>query len=97
MAYALTWIIWSLGVYAGSQPRYESYAGLFSLIGLVGPIGTALASRCAALKKDFKDRLFNLRRVRPVFALIAVVVPFIVIGLSITLKGSGSRNSNRSQ
>jgi hypothetical protein len=89
MAYALTWIIWSLGVYAGSQPRYESYAGLFSLIGLVGPIGTALflalASRCAALEKDFKDRLFNLRRVRPVFALIGVVVPFIVIGLSITL------------
>jgi hypothetical protein len=55
----------------------------------MGPIGTTLflilTSRCAALKKDFKDRLFNLRRVRPVYALIAVGVPFIVIGLSITL------------
>ena len=63
MAYAVTWIIWFLGVYVGSQPGYESYAGLFSLIGLVGPIGTTLflvlTSRCAALKRDFKDRIFK--------------------------------------
>src|SRR5262249_35697519 len=89
VAYTITWISWFLEVYVGSQPGYESYAGLFSLFGLVGPIGTALflvlTSRCVALKKDFKDRLFNLRRVRPVYALIAVLVPFAVIGLSIVL------------
>ena len=89
MVYAITWIIWFLGVYVGSQPGYESYAGLFGLIGLVGPIGTTLflvlTSQCGALKRDFKDRIFNLRRVRPVYALIAVLVPFNVIGLSIVL------------
>jgi uncharacterized protein len=89
MAYVVTWIIWFLGVYVGSQPGYESYAGLFSFIGLVGPIGTALflvlTSRCAALRKDFKDRIFNLRRVRPVYALVAVLVPFTVICFSIVL------------
>jgi membrane protease YdiL (CAAX protease family) len=89
MAYAITWFIWFLGVYVGSRSGYESYSGLFSLGGLMGPIGTTLllvvTSRSAALKEDFKDRLFNLRRVRPVYALIAVVVPFTVIGLSIGL------------
>jgi membrane protease YdiL (CAAX protease family) len=89
MAYAVTWIIWFLGVYVGSQPGYESYAGLFSLIGLVGPIGTTLflvlTSRCAALKRDFKDRIFNLRRVQPIYALIAVLGPFTVICFSIVL------------
>jgi uncharacterized protein len=89
MAYAVTWIIWFLGVYVGSQPGYESYAGLFGLIGLVGPIGTTLflvlTSRCVALRRDFKNRIFNLHRVRPVYALVAVLVPFTVICFSIVL------------
>jgi uncharacterized protein len=89
MAYVVTWIIWFLGVYVGSQPGYESYAGLFGLIGLVGPIGRTLflvlTSRCVALKRDFKNRIFNLHRVRPVYALVAVLVPFTVICFSIVL------------
>jgi membrane protease YdiL (CAAX protease family) len=55
----------------------------------LGPIGAALflvlTAGSRALKSDFKDRLFNLRRVRPIFALAAIVMPFAVILLSILL------------
>lgn len=89
MAYAVTWITWFLGVYIGSRPGFEPYAGLFSFIGLLGPIGTSLflvlTSSSAALKSDFKDRLFNLRRIRPFYALLAVLMPFTVICVSIVL------------
>jgi hypothetical protein len=58
MVYAITWIIWFLGVYVGSQPGYESYAGLFGLIGLVGPIGTTLflvlTSQCGGAEERFQ-------------------------------------------
>jgi membrane protease YdiL (CAAX protease family) len=85
LAYAVTWSLWFYGVYLGSQEG----GSLFSLIGLLGPIGAALflvlTSGSNALKSDFKDRLFNLARIRPVFAIGAVVMPFAVIGLSILL------------
>jgi membrane protease YdiL (CAAX protease family) len=44
-----------------------------------------LTSGSAALKLDFWDRLFNVRRVRPLYAAIAVAVPIAVICLSILL------------
>jgi CAAX protease family protein len=37
------------------------------------------------LQSDFKDRLLDLRRIRPLLALLAVVLPFAVIGLSILM------------
>lgn len=85
LAYAVTWSLWFYGVYLGSQEG----GSLFSLIGLLGPIGAALflvlTSGSNALKSDFKDRLFNLGRIKPTFAIGAVVTPFAVIGLSILL------------
>jgi CAAX protease family protein len=85
LAYVVTWSLWFYGVYLGSQEG----GSLFSLIGLLGPIGAALflvfASGNDALKSDFKDRLFNLTRIRPVYAIAAVVMPFAVICLSILL------------
>lgn len=89
MAYVVSWIAWSFGVYVGSQKELEAYAALFNLIGLLGPIGAALflvlTSGSKALKSDFKDRLFNLRRVRPTYAIFAVAMPFAVMCLAIWL------------
>src|SRR4029079_17047125 len=42
-------------------------------------------SGSCALKCDFKDRLLNLRKIRPILAILAVVAPFAVICLSILL------------
>jgi membrane protease YdiL (CAAX protease family) len=51
------------------------------------PIGASLflvlTSGSAALKNDFKDRLLNLRRIRLLYALVAVLMPLTVICLSI--------------
>ena len=89
MAYVVTWIPWSLAVYAGSQPGLEAYAFLFNLIGLLGPLAVALililTSGSKALKSDFKDRLFNLRRIRPIYAIVAIAMPPAVMCLSIRL------------
>jgi membrane protease YdiL (CAAX protease family) len=89
IAYAATWVPWFVGVYLGTRPGLEAYASLLSLVGLLGPIGATLfmvlTSGSCALKCDFKDRLFNLRRIRPLYAILAVVMPFAVICLSIIL------------
>lgn len=44
-----------------------------------------LTSDGCALKCDFKDRLLNLSRIKPLYALFALVMPFSVICLSIFL------------
>ena len=89
IAYAATWIPWFLGVYLGSRPDLEAYGPLLSLIGLLGPIGASLlmvlTSGSSALKCDFRDGLLNLRKVRPVYVIVAVAMPFAVICASILL------------
>jgi uncharacterized protein len=89
IAYAATLTPWSVASYLGLQQGFEGYAFLFNLIGLLGPPGAALVliwtSRSEALKRDFKDRIFNLARIRPVYAIIAMVMPLTVICLSIWL------------
>jgi CAAX protease family protein len=88
MAYVVTWIPWSVAAYAGSQ-NSESYRSLFNLVGLLGPFAVALflilSSSSEALKSDFRDRLFNLRRIRPLYMIVAIVMPPTVMGLSIWL------------
>ena len=82
MAFVVTWIPWSVAAYAGSQ-NSESYASLFNLAGLLGPLVVALvlilSSGSEALKSDFRDRLFNLRRIRPLYLIVAIVMPPTVI------------------
>jgi membrane protease YdiL (CAAX protease family) len=89
LAYALSWTAWFAGIYAGSRPALQSYAALANLLGVLGPIGAALllvlTSGSAALKHDFWDRLFNLGRIRPLYAALAVAIPIAVIWLSILL------------
>jgi hypothetical protein len=69
VAYFATWIPWSAAALA-SQRGLEAYAVLFNLIGLLGPPGATLflilTSASEALKRDFYDRIVNLRRIRPV-------------------------------
>ena len=38
-----------------------------------------LSSGSEALKSDFRDRLFNLRRIRPLYLIVAIVMPSTVI------------------
>jgi membrane protease YdiL (CAAX protease family) len=88
MAYVVTWMPWSVAAYTGSQTS-ESYVSLFNLVGLLGPLAVALflilSSDSEALKSDFRDRLFNLQRIRPLYLIVAIVMPPTVMCLSIWL------------
>jgi membrane protease YdiL (CAAX protease family) len=101
IAYVATWIPWCVGINLGTQPGLEAYASLLSLVGLLGPIGATLfmvfSWGSAALKCDFKDRLFNLRRIRPLYAILAVVLPFAVILIAILLSIPLGESSNQFQ
>ncbi len=88
-AYAVAWIPWFAGIYAASRHDLKPCASLLNLAGLLGPVGASLflvfGSRSTVLKRDFKDRLFNLRRINPLYALLAVAMPFAVVCLAILL------------
>ncbi len=88
-AYAASWLPWLGAIATQSQPTLAPSAALFNLAGVLGPIGVALflvlISKSAALKRDFADRLLNLRRIKPVCAALAVAMPFAVILLSVLL------------
>ena len=85
----VTWVPWFLAVSAQSRPGMEAGAALLMLGGLLGPLAVGLflimTSGNPALKADFKDRLVNLRRIRPTFLLTAVVMPLAVIALAMGL------------
>jgi hypothetical protein len=89
LTYLATWTPWALAIYSGSQPELASYAVLFQFIGLAAPCAVAvllvLSSGSVALKSDFWDRLINLRRIRPLYLLAAILLPFAVLFLSIVL------------
>jgi uncharacterized protein len=89
LTYLATWIPWAIAIYAGSRQGLQSYAVLFNFLGLAAPCLVAvllvLTSGNAALKADFKDRLINLRRIRPLYMLAAILLPFAVLLVAILL------------
>ena len=89
-AYLGAWASWLVGAHLASQEGGEVYGFLFTLLGLLlGPTGAALffvaASGSPALKRDFRDRIIDLRRIRPLYALVAVGLPFVLMGLAIAV------------
>src|SRR5262249_27103902 len=89
-AYLASWAPWLVGAHPASPVGGEGYGLLSPRLGLLlGPPGAALcfvaSSGSPALKRDFRDRLIDLRRIRPRYALVAVLLPFVVMGLAIGL------------
>jgi membrane protease YdiL (CAAX protease family) len=89
-AYLASWAPWLVGAHLARQEGGEARGFLFILLGLLlGPTGAALflvaSSGSPALKRDFRDRIIDLRRIRPLYALVAVFLPFILTGLAVGL------------
>ena len=87
-AYLAAWVPWLVGAHLARQEGGELHGFLFILLGLLlGPTGAALffvaSSGSPALKRDFRDRIIDLRRIRPLYALVAVFLPFVLMGLAI--------------
>jgi membrane protease YdiL (CAAX protease family) len=87
-AYLAAWMPWLVGAQLARQEGGEVHSLLFTLLGLLlGPTGAALffvaSSGSPALKRDFRERFIDLRRIRPLYALVAVFLPFVLMGLAI--------------
>jgi hypothetical protein len=89
----LTWVPWAVAIVLGAgQEEVEAYSfqGVvfaFAIVGLFGPTIASLImifrSGSQALKADFKDRLFNLRRIIPRFLVLTIVLPPLVVSTAI--------------
>ncbi len=97
--YGFTFLITCLFWLAGAAVSQQSRGGLYMVLmlpGLLTPFAVSLimtfASGDAGLKKDFLNRLVNLKRIRlkilPVFLLIMPVSVLISISLSVAFGGS---------
>jgi membrane protease YdiL (CAAX protease family) len=99
LAYLATWIPWALAIHAGSRKEFEPYAVIFYFLGVAAPCAAAvlmvLTSGSTALKRDFKDRLINLRRIRPGYLLAAILLSFAVMVLSILLSLSLGQSADQ--
>lgn len=88
-----TWVPWAVAIALGAgQEEVEAYSfqGVvfaFAILGLFGPTIASLImifrSGSRALKADFKDRLFNLRRIIPRFLVLTIVLPAAVVSTAI--------------
>ncbi|MCK4241153.1 MAG: CPBP family intramembrane metalloprotease [Candidatus Atribacteria bacterium] len=77
----LTWISLFLAAYCSYNETLKSYQTLFMLPGLFAPFIIAMfliyGSKNSELKKDFKNRLFNLKLIKSKYwAAILLIMPF---------------------
>ncbi|MDR3120765.1 MAG: CPBP family intramembrane metalloprotease [Clostridiales bacterium] len=87
--FALTWLFWVPGIFLGRGEAANGIGMLFMLLGLFVPPVTALifvlTSKSAALKKDYRQKLVGMFRVKPLVVLAAVISFFLIICASILL------------
>lgn len=90
IVFALTWVFWFAAALLGRVEAQDSgLSFVLMFFGLLVPPVTALCtvllSKSAALKKDLRDKLIGLFRVKPLTVLIAVALFGAVIAGSILL------------
>lgn len=89
----LTWVPWAVAIVLGAGQKeaeaysFEATVFAFAILGLFGPTIASLImmlrSGSQTLKADFRDRLFNLRRISPRFLVLTIVLPPAVISTAI--------------
>lgn len=69
LTFVITWICWFAAPYFGDPESGDATFVVLMLIGLLTPFATALylisASKSEMLKKEFFNKLFNVRLIRP--------------------------------
>ncbi len=98
--FVLTFVLWFIGAYLSHQARDGLYT-IFMLIGLLTPFIISLfmiiRSKNTELRKNFVNRLFNLKLIRPsigltlFYFLIMPVTVLISIAISLLFGGSVSQ------
>jgi len=84
ITFLITWISWFVSAYFSYQPGGESLFIALMIPGLIAPFGVALwmilRSNSAALKKQFSERLFNLKLIKPLSLIpMILLMPVVVV------------------
>jgi uncharacterized protein len=87
--YLITWSSWFLSAYFSYQKNTESLYVLFMLPGLIAPFVTALwlitISKNKSLRRDFLNKLSNLRIIKPSTIPFMLLIMPIVVSISILI------------
>ncbi|MFA4823790.1 MAG: CPBP family intramembrane glutamic endopeptidase [Methanoregula sp.] len=91
IAYVVTWTFWFVEAYLNGHGGAEGLQGFVMFLGMSGPIVAALImfwrTKSPELWRDYKDRLFSLRRIDPrtlpVIIFLMPAVMCIAIGISL--------------
>jgi membrane protease YdiL (CAAX protease family) len=102
---SLTWVTWFGAAFLSYQTGTEALQTLLMLLGLCAPLAAAVilmqGQRNRELRREFWDRLLNLRRVKPIYlpviVLLMPVTVLIATALSLTLGQPASQFNLASQ
>jgi membrane protease YdiL (CAAX protease family) len=91
IAYAVTWTFWFADAYFSYRGGAEGLLGLLMFAGLCGPFVAALVlfrrTKSPALWRDYRDRLFSLRRIGlwtlPLILFLVPALVYAAIGISL--------------
>ncbi|HCC37250.1 MAG TPA: CPBP family intramembrane metalloprotease domain-containing protein [Treponema sp.] len=85
--FLFTWSFWIAAAFLGRTYPESPVVALLAIAGLFVPSVTALitilGSKSAALKHDFKDKLFGIFRLNPLNIIFSIVLFFVIIVISI--------------
>lgn len=90
IVFAITWIFWLAAAVIGRKAADGGELGLgLMFLGLIVPpvtaLCTVLCSKNTALKRDLRDKLIGIFRIKPNVVLAAIVLFVVIIAVSILL------------
>lgn len=89
ITFLLTWVTWFIAAFFSYQKGMELYQILFMVPGLLAPLIAAVimifSSKNKELKKDFLDKLLNLKRIKLSYIPVILLLMPISVLLSILL------------
>lgn len=89
IVFMLTWVFWITAAFVGRSGEGDGATMALMLMGLLVPSVTAICmvlfSNSVGLKRDFRNKLLGLSRVRPLDVLISVMAFCVIIAVSILL------------
>lgn len=89
ITFLITWTTWFQAAYLSYRPGGEGLEGALMGLGLLGPLAAALlmilGSQNLMLKRDFRNKIFNCKLIKPVYIPVILFLMPAVMVISILL------------